>query len=281
MKSKKLAVLISILMIVVLVVVLASTIFRVRTISFNFLNQRYVLKDCTQDDYLNDVTVPYGDSIFLVDKAKMISSLEHNNPYLNVISVETTFPNNLVVHAAEREEVYAIRFGAEADDTFAICDQNLKILKFCNNAYLHRVGYIAPIKVNISYADVDLAADGYDTADFINNIYITPVLQNLANAFAKAGYNMVSLKGFATEINLRESGNFVVNSSGAELEFVKTVELTTKYGINITISNATTLLDTKVALGLQVYDIEHDKHNTTGEIYVFENSGKIVASYRQ
>lgn len=92
---------------------------------------------------------------------------------------------------------------------------------------------------------------------------------------------MVSLKGFATEINLRESGNFVVNSSGAELEFVKTVELTTKYGINITISNATTLLDTKVALGLQVYDIEHDKHNTTGEIYVFENSGKIVASYRQ
>ena len=280
MKSKKLAVLISILMIVVLIVVLASTIFRVRTISFNFLNQRYVLKDCSQDDYLKDVTVPYGDSIFLVDKSKMISSLEQNNPYLNVISVETTFPNNLVIHAAEREEVYAIRFGAEADDTFAVCDQNLKILKFCNSAQLNKAGYISPIKVEIGYADVDLASDGYNTADFINNPQITPVLTSLANAFQSAGYNMVSLKGFATGIKLSESGSFAVSSTGSELEFVKTVEIATKYGISMTINNASSYLDNKLALGLRVYNDQHDKHNTTGEIYVFENSGKIIASYR-
>ncbi len=278
MKSKKLAILISILLIIALVVVLASTIFTLQTVSFNFLNQRNVLKDYDNEDYLGDVDVPYGDSIFLINKENLSKKLEKENAYLEVVSVETTFPNNIVVHASEREEVYAIKL---SDNNYAITDKCLKILRFCDNAYLSRDGYLRPIVVDIGYDNVDIGSMGYQLCDFIEINNVTDILSGLVDSFLRAGYSITSLKGFATEIVLREKGSFVADNKGEyNLEFVKTVELQTKYGIKININNAYTDLAQKVALGIKAYEAEHDKHNTSGEIMVYSNDTKLIAIYR-
>jgi len=279
MNTKKLAILISILVVVVMVVVLASTVFTLKTISFNFLNQRNILANSTNDDYLVDVSVPYGDSIFLINKKDLTAKLEKENPYLQVVSIETTFPNNLVIHAGEREETFAIKLN---NDTYAITDKSLKILKFCDFAYLTRDGYLAPIIVDIQYDDIDLVAENYELCSFINDNNIKPILNNLVYAFNKSGYNITSLKGFATNIVLRESGSFISNEEGVyDLSFVKTIEIETKYGIKISINNAIEDLPNKLGLGLSVYELQHDSHNTTGEILVFEKNNEPSAIYRQ
>ena len=278
MKSKKLTILISILLVVTLVVVLASTVFTLKSVSFNFLNQKNILSNYDDGDYLDKIEVPYGDSIFFVDKNSLKDKLEKKNAYLEVINIETTFPNNLVVHVGEREEVFAIDYG---NDTYAIVDKSLKILRFCDLAYLQRAGYLAPIVVKVNYTDVALDIKDYNICDFINVEHMSGVLLAVVNAFEVSGYNITSLKGFATEIILRENGSFIVDENGQyDLNFVKTVEITTKYGIKISINDAYSSLDTKVALGLKAYEMEHDKHNTSGEILVFEQEKRFVARYR-
>ena len=279
MNSKKLTILISILLIVTLVVVLASTVFTLKSVSFNFLNQRNVLASYEDEDYLSKIEVPYGDSIFFVDKEDLQDKLEKKNAYLQVIGIETTFPNNIVVHAGEREEVYAINFG---NDTYAITDKSLKILRFCDYAYLTRDGYLSPIVVDIDYSDVQLVAEDYSVCDFIEMEHITDILLGVANAFEASGYNITSLKGFATGITLRENGSFKqVEDGDYDLVFVKTVEIDTKYGIKLSVNDAYSNLTTKVALGIKAYEMEHDKHNTSGEVLVFEQEDRLVARFRK
>ena len=279
MNNKKLTILISILLLVTLVIVLASTVFTLKTVSFNFLNQRLVLADYNTDNYLSGIDVPYGSSIFFVNKEDLSSKLEKNNAYLQVVSIETTFPNNIVVHASEREEVYAIRL---SDNNYAITDKTLKILRFCDNAYLSRDGYLSPIVVDISYNDVEINPASYGVCDHIDIDNVTDILLSVVNAFEVSGYNITSLKGFATGLNLRESGSFKSTNDGDyDLVFVKTVEMSTKYGIKLSISDAYSNLSQKVALAIKAYEMEHDKHNTTGEVLVFEQENRIIARYRQ
>ena len=51
--------------------------------------------------------------------------MESQNPYLKVINIETVFPNKLILHCAEREELFCIK---GRDDLYYICDEELKIL---------------------------------------------------------------------------------------------------------------------------------------------------------
>ena len=279
MKSKKLAILILILFVVTLVIVLASTIFTLKTISFNFLNQKNMLAGTLDDDYIKNITVPYGDSIFLIDKDELTNNLEKNNAYMQVIGIETTFPSNIVIHASEREELYAIKV---EDDKYAITDKSLKILRYCNNAYLTHEE-LRPIVVEIEYDDVNFKDYNYQVCDFVNIDHVSNILKSVATAFEKAGYSITSLKGFATKITLNESGYFKENnnSTGYDLQFVKTVEIDTKYGIKLSINDAYNYIDTKISLALSAYEVEHDKHNTTGEILVYEKSDTIVGVYRK
>lgn len=279
MKRKKFVILISILLVVTLIIVLASTVFTLKTLSFNFLNERYVYASKTDDDYVKNVKVPYGESIFLLNKKDLISDLEKSNAYLQVVSIETTFPSNIVVHVAEREELYAIKL---SDNNYAITDKSLKILRFCDDAYLLRSGYLAPIVVDVRYDDFDISDGKYELCDTIDEPHVTEILGSLSDAFEIAGYSTTTLKGFATKIVLQERGSFVSGESETyDLVFTKTIEITTKYGIKISINDAYNNLDQKLALGVVAYEREHDKHNTTGEVLVYVTGNRILARYRQ
>jgi len=279
MKAKKLTILISIFLIVTLIIVLASTIFTLKTVSFNFLNKKYVLEANELQDYVKNVNIPYGDSIFLLDKDQLATDLEKNNAYLKVVKIETTFPSNIVIHASEREELFAIKV---EDNKYAVVDKGLKILRYCTDEYLNQ-DQLRPIVVEIGYADVDFADYNYQLCDFVEISHVSEILKSISTAFEKSGYNITSLKGFANKITLNESANFKKSNTSTEydLEFVKTVEIDTKYGIKLSINNAYQYFDKKIALALGAYEMEHDKHNTDGEILVFEKEDKIVGVYRK
>ena len=103
MKSKKLVVFLIILAFLTVLIVLNSTLFTLQTISVNWLTTKYELNAIK--DYALIEGIEKGDSIFLLDKEKIKNELEKKYEYLRVVSIETKFPNKIVIHSAERESM--------------------------------------------------------------------------------------------------------------------------------------------------------------------------------
>lgn len=112
MKTKRLVIIFSVLTILVLIIVLGSTIFTVQKAEFVFkneLNQNIPVPDrfanLSATQLIESVT---GKSIFFVSESKLIETIEKKYPYLNVLSIERVFPDNLILHCIERVPVLLV-----------------------------------------------------------------------------------------------------------------------------------------------------------------------------
>lgn len=72
-----------------------------------------------------------GGSVLFLGKEKLISRLEKQFPYLKIVNIETQIPNKLVIHAAEREELFAVNSGEKS----YFLDEEFKILRVENSIY--------------------------------------------------------------------------------------------------------------------------------------------------
>jgi len=126
MKSKKILIwLCSIVGCLCLIITLCFTLFKVRNVSFNFKNETTLFQsDLKQKEMIESAEINYSIPVFAVNKKQIIKNLESKNHYLKVINIETRFPNKLVLHCIEREEMYCIK----SDEMYFICDSEFKIL---------------------------------------------------------------------------------------------------------------------------------------------------------
>lgn len=73
----------------------------------------------------------FGACVLFEGKKKYLKNIEEKaseNPnfaYINVINIETVFPNKFVIHISERERLFAVKFGEE----FLVCDRDLRVLE--------------------------------------------------------------------------------------------------------------------------------------------------------
>ena len=81
MKNKKLIGILIILVFLTVLVVLNSTLFTLQTISINWLTTKYNLEDVKDYTMVEDINK--GESIFLIKKDEIASSLEKKYPYLS------------------------------------------------------------------------------------------------------------------------------------------------------------------------------------------------------
>ena len=72
-----------------------------------------------------------GGSVLFLGKEKLISRLEKQFPYLKIVNIETQIPNKLIIHAAEREELFAVNSGEKS----YFLDEEFKILRVENSIY--------------------------------------------------------------------------------------------------------------------------------------------------
>ena len=160
MKSKRLIVMLCALAFLTVLIVVNSTIFTLQKVSINWLTSTIQLENLNNYDLTNSVS--RGGSIFLVNKQKIIAKLEKDNSYLRVVSIETVFPNKLVIHSAERESLYAIRMTSvegSADYKYAIVDELGKVLDFTSSAIFAQNDGTKPIRV--VFEDIPLKADDF------------------------------------------------------------------------------------------------------------------------
>lgn len=114
-----------------------------------------------------------GGSVLFLGKEKLISRLEKQFPYLKIVNIETQIPNKLVIHAAEREELFAVNSGEKS----YFLDEEFKILRVENSIYskqengavLLSFGSVFINSEDKAYAaGVDLKLDGAEAGQTLN-----------------------------------------------------------------------------------------------------------------
>lgn len=123
MKKIKWIIILSVLGVLIgLFVLLSFTFFGLHTIEVDFRTSHQVI---SEQQVLSNITLKKNCPIYFQNKKKCTNKIEETLPYAKVINIESVFPSKIIIHVAERNEVYAI----EDDDKTYICDDDLRVLR--------------------------------------------------------------------------------------------------------------------------------------------------------
>ena len=131
MKKKLIISLSCVIGVIVLITILSFTLFAVREVELDFKTSLNKLSTVEEQNIIDSAEIRFGMPVFSQNKEKYIENLEKKYPYIEVINIETVFPNKLVVHCAEREEIFAISL---AENRYFITDDDFKILEIISLA---------------------------------------------------------------------------------------------------------------------------------------------------
>ena len=263
MKSRRLIVLLSVLAFCTLVIVLSSTLFTMKSASVNWLSNRNMLVELDENTILNSADIPYGNSIFLVDKDEIIADIEKANPYLRVVSIETKFPNKLVLHTVERMPFFGIKI---SDGRYALVDDMCKVLEIVGESYFTAISestdgyeYDAPVKVMIE--DYTVPQEAYVVGEVLHSDMVVDIVKTMAYSLKESGYSATMCGGMFDEILIKKTGNNIVTT------------FYTDYGLEIKIDDTANYTTDKIIQGLCHYNELHDDSIVDGTIYVWYHEG--------
>ena len=254
--NKRLIVLISLFAFIVLIIVLSSTVFSLSTVQVNFLSTTNYLEN--ESDIISSANFAYGESIFFIDREAYTNELEQNNPYIKVVSIEIVFPNRLIIHAVERNEMYAFKL---SDNTYAITDDELKVLS------------IKPVFVNTTENAILVTSNISIPANSVLEGALLPLNATDSKFLTDFSYysqewdnHLASLRGNIKELVLHYEEN-------------DTFKVLMRQGVEIIITKQHTKLNEKIQTAYSVYDTP-TIDRTRGIILVIEEQdGDVVALY--
>jgi len=258
MKNKRLIIILSVFAFLVLVAVLCSTVFTVKDVSINWLTTNPNIVQ-TDEEFIADVEK--GQSVFLVDKTSIIEKLENKYSYLKVVSVEIKFPNKLVIHAAERQELYSIKI---KDNKHAILDNDCKVLRIVNDAQLSSIE-VKPINVDIQgYA---IKEDVFEESKIAELGWVKNVLNDFSVALYSCGYEDVDAKN-----NIK---NLQINVGGYDNK----INMAMRYGVEVEIQQISDKLTEKFAFAMGIYDDLSEEDKSIGIIKTYVVNGVVKGEY--
>ncbi len=263
MKSKKLIVFLSSLVFLTVLIVLNSTIFTLQKVSVNWLTTKYELTYIKDYDIIDNVSL--GDSIFLVNKEGVASLLEKKYPYLRVVSIETKFPNHIVVHSAERENLYAVKL---SDNEYAVIDELGKVLNISNST-IFAGSELGAKPIRVIFNSLPLSVKDFVIGQTAAVDSVVELLTQLSYTLRESNYSPTNSKGVFLSIEITATG------TGNE------VRMTTRNGMIICLKEAGNLTTEKFLLALERYNYYHQEGVVSGTIEVWYNRAvdKIVARY--
>jgi len=242
---------------IVLIIVLSSTVFSLRVTDLNFLSTTNYLTN--EEAILNSAEFNVGESIFFVDRESYIQKIEVANPYIKVVGIEIVFPNKLIVHAVERNEVFAFKL---ADNTYAICDEELKVLEI-RQTFVNTTG------------NAILVENSSLTIEVTNAILGTTINMPLAYSNIITSFATYMKEWDSNLANLR--GNIETLVLNYEEENNLAIEM--RQGVQIIINDAHLRLNDKVQMAFSVYDSDAIDR-TKGILLILEQQNtEIIAMY--
>ena len=172
-KHKKATIICSIVFVLLIIlVVLMFTVFLLKDVKVELKTGTEHLTQEVVSEIENEA-LKTGGSVLFLGKEKLVSRLEKQFPYLKIVNIETQIPNKLVIHAAEREELFAVNSGEKS----YFLDEEFKILRVENSIYskqengavLLSFGSVFINSEDKAYAaGVDLKLDGAEAGQTLN-----------------------------------------------------------------------------------------------------------------
>lgn len=257
-KTKLITTFISLLAIIVLLVVLSSTLFAVSSVKVSFESSKNVLASVDETEMASAANIKNGTNVFLLSKKKAKKTLEKAYPYLKVVNIETKFPNSVIIHVVERDEVFAF----QTEDKCFITDSELKVLRIVDGEYTS--DKLNAIK--ISYDE-----QGADVGEFlsVSDKYIT------LKSLEKSNYQNFS----------KEDGEFALNvllSTYKSLSiFDEKIVMQTFLGVKVCVYNPSYKQQEKLKMATIVIDGLTDQQKHQGIITISQSDGKVVGSYKE
>ncbi|MBE5757616.1 MAG: FtsQ-type POTRA domain-containing protein [Clostridiales bacterium] len=255
MKNKKLIILFSILMFLTVLVVLSSTLFTLQTVSVKWYTEKNKMLD--YKDYEITESVALGESIFLVQKDDITTSLEKKYPYMRVVGVETKFPNKIVLHVAERSGLYAIK---KSDSNYAILDEYGKVLDddFDNSTFVKMAeSSLGGAPIEMKFTGLAIKDEDMVVGEIIKVEKVREFLSNLSLGFRKASHIPETSMGLFKYINvMHDNGEYMVS-------------MQTRRGIVIEMSDGQVDTTEKLLLGIARYNEMRTAGDVEGVVKVF------------
>lgn len=251
MKYKKLIIILSsIFGCIALFTILSFTLFRVNSIELNFRNQTEIYASGESKTAVINSGKINRASVFGLNKDEIIYNLETSNPYLKVINLEIVFPNKLVIHVAEREELFAIKTSAE-DKMYYICDSELKLLtkKPESDLFLKQDDVII-------LNNVDLKSSFIQMGEFLELVDGQNEVTNILYAFNSNNKNVSDLKSMFKSIDLSYETNYFTIKTAPVLTF------TTYDNLKVKIGGANSLLEYKIMFMLNLVPMYPEYYST-------------------
>lgn len=212
MKYKKtLIILSSVVGSLLLIFILSFTLFRVHNVKLNFKNQTTIYaSEERQTAVINSGNISRSVPIFSINKKVVAENLERENSYLKVINIETIFPNTLIIHCAEREELYSIKIG---ENLYYYCDEDLKILRLDTS-------YVASQTGAILLEGVEVMNPSAKVGEYIKIISDEELVKSLGDVFAFNNKTIADVRGMFKEIKLSYKKDYYTAVSAPVLTFV-------------------------------------------------------------
>ena len=263
MKSKKLIVILSVLVFLTVLIVINSTLFTLQNVSINWLTTKHQLETVTDYEIIEDVRL--GQSIFLVQKDEMATQLEKSFPYLRVVSIETKFPNKIIVHSAERESLYAVKL---ADNEFAIIDERGKVLSLSNGSIFEgSEADLGTRPIVVNFQSLAIKVSDFVVGENIKSSYIQGLLSNLSNSLRESRYTPTTSKGVIRYIDVISQGE------------TSEISIQTRNGMVLSIFDIEEYTTKKLLLAFERYNYFHNQGEVgcTIKVWFSQDLNNVVA----
>ena len=249
MKYKKLLITLGVLLgVIFMCIILSFTLFRLKKVTIDFKNETTIYaSDESKEAIIRTGGFSYNMPIFNVNKNAVKERLEKENFYLKVINIETVFPNKIVVHCAQREELFAIKI---SDSLHYVCDDELKVLSMLTNTAMYESTNNNAVLLN----GVDVLNKSAKLGEKLSIEGNEDIVKNISTAFAYNNRTISDIKGMFKSITVKRDKNDL---------YTKRVEtylvLTTFDDFEITLGLARCNLVEKINLMLSIIPQSQDK----------------------
>ncbi len=240
MKKRTQLIILSVLIFIAVLVILSSSIFSFSEIGVDYITTK-VNTNITSEELLSDSNLKFGKSIFSINKNSATSSIEKNNPYIKVVNVETVFPNKLIFHIAEREELFVVKLL----NNYLILDEDGKVLAV-DDSYVNTAEnaiLLQNININESVSQNNNDTQ-YQAGNFVAK---TSNIKNLVTVLKEWKTSNVHLKAHIISI-VGDGENLIFNM---------------RCGLTIKIFKSSISLSDKVNLAFSIYEKADDIENKT------------------
>lgn len=164
-----------------------------------------------EGDVLNSLNSLNGKCLLFLSEKEIVEVAKNNSPYVDVLSVEKSYPNKIVVNVKERVEKFFISSG----DKSVMTDENFNVLRLANEN-VNGLDGNRNVEIILNPSDVKSGALSVGNKVEVNDSETAQMLKTLAQLLSQ---NREIVK--SVEVTVRENGVFYRSATVEFLEGAK------------------------------------------------------------